>query len=135
MTAYRANVLSRIAARLLIKIAGGRAFNARHWSNERLRVIGEWLRAYGGTIHGAEGVATPCGFPMMRKGNTLYLHQFLWRGPEMRFTHCPGTVRRAWLVKSGAEAQFTQNGDVVFLSGLPEAPEDPVDTVIAVELA
>lgn len=104
-------------------------------SKDRLRVIGEWLRAYGGTIHGAEGVATPCGFPMMRKGNTLYLHQFLWRGPEMRFTHCPGTVRRAWLVKSGAEAQFTQNGDVVFLSGLPEAPEDPVDTVIAVELA
>lgn len=40
MTAYRANILSRMAARLLIKIVGGGAFNARHWSNERLRVIG-----------------------------------------------------------------------------------------------
>jgi len=101
-----------------------------------LRRVGQWLDRNGGSIYGTEyspfgGMST--GFTTV-KGNTLYLHVLRWPGREITFSRIANKVRSVHLLESGRAVRFEQKDDRLFLRGLPVAPPDRYDTVIAVEL-
>lgn len=107
-------------------------------SKERLAQIGDWMRAYGETIHDAEPVSLFIpGFPFFafKKDGILYVHVNRWGGSEMRFYGCPGQVDGGYMVKSGAPVTTRQVDDLVYLSGMPDAPEDEFDTLVALRFA
>lgn len=103
-------------------------------SRERLARVGKWMRDYGDLLKGCARIDTRSGQPVVRRGNTLYLFQRSWPGPELRFTHCPFRLGKGWMVKSGRPIAVSQEADVVRLSNLGEWPEDDLCSVIAAEI-
>jgi alpha-L-fucosidase len=106
-------------------------------SAERLRQVGAWLKLNGESIYGStSGPFTylPWG-TATRKGDTLYLHVFVW--PTDGVLHVPLTnaVTKAWFLTDAGQKPLTfdkQGGRV--LVHLPKDAPDPIDTVIALKL-
>jgi alpha-L-fucosidase len=94
---------------------------------ERLREIGVWLRGKGEAIYGcgpspidapALGVAT-------RRNGKVYLILQRWPGSTLSLAWCGSPVRSARLLPGERGARVAQEGDRVWISGLPEYPPDP----------
>jgi alpha-L-fucosidase len=102
-------------------------------SVDRLLAIGVWLETNGDSIYGTRGGPLQ-GLDWCRstvKGSTLYLHVFAW--PSDGVIHLPssiGAVKTARLLATGSSLPV----EGTILRG-PTAPPDPIDTVIALELA
>jgi alpha-L-fucosidase len=115
---------------------------------ERLSIIGRWMRANSESIYGAgwtplnerdHGVRHVHNLLSLtgaagQKGRTLYLHIYCWKPKELTIGNIRTRVRSARFVASGAPIDLEQREDRLVLRGLPEAPPDPYDTVIALEL-
>ena len=114
----------------------------------RLSKIGAWMRAHGESIYGGGACAlnkiysaalkedtlmSKMGLTSV-KGNTLYLHVFHWPGSKMVIGNLKTRAASIRMVGTGERVDFTQKEDRLLLRGLPKAPPDPYDTVIAVEL-
>ncbi|RLE85800.1 MAG: alpha-L-fucosidase, partial [Thermoprotei archaeon] len=102
---------------------------------ELLSHIGRWMRSNGESIYGASGApfTTTVG-PITAKGNKAYVHALRWPGKAITVAGVGNTVSGAYLLATGEEGRFRQEGDRVFLEGLPATPPDPYDTVIVLEL-
>jgi alpha-L-fucosidase len=104
-------------------------------SRQRLRAIGKWLRKNGDAVYGTQRCAFPHGNigVFTRKGNTLYVIVYFWRGEVMTVGGVKFKVSSARFLCSGDTVAFKQKGSQLILSGLPSEPPDNPVTVIAVE--
>ncbi|MCS7104046.1 MAG: alpha-L-fucosidase [Thermofilaceae archaeon] len=102
---------------------------------EILSHIGEWMRVNGESIYGASGAPfTSSVGPVTAKGRTAYIHALRWPGSRITVARVGNSVLSAHLLADGRKVKFRQEGDRVFLEGLPPAPPDPYDAVIKFEL-
>jgi alpha-L-fucosidase len=106
-------------------------------SVDRLREVGEWLRANGEAIYGAG--AGPFAEPMpwgrvTARPGKLYLHVYDWpSGGRLLLPTVPARVRRAYILAGRARLPVRMSGEGVQID-LPETAPDARDTVIALEL-
>jgi alpha-L-fucosidase len=103
----------------------------------RLRAVGAWLKQYGTSIYGTQGGPMPkrSWGVSTRKGHTVYLHVLDWEDPILPVPPLGAPVRSARALKDGRALKVdTQPGGQLLLD-FPAAIRDPLDTVIAVELA
>jgi alpha-L-fucosidase len=103
---------------------------------ERLRAVGAWLRKYGDSIYGTRGGPVsprPWG-ATTRKGQTIYVHVLDWNDPVLTVPALGGKVRAARALKDGRAVKVTEVEGGLLVE-IPPTARDPIDTVIAVELA
>jgi alpha-L-fucosidase len=112
----------------------------------RLEAVGRWLERHGESVYGTERLPRAFIGPgrITRKGNRLYLHAFYWPGSVLRVPDLdeatlggqPGRARlRAQVLTTGQGAETRWDGTTLEISGLPDAPPDRADTVVAVEVS
>jgi len=103
----------------------------------RAQAIGRWLARNGEAVYGTEpGDVTEfiTYGRQTRSGNNLYLIVRFWDGRgEVRVAGLATPVRRAVLLATGQPVPFTQEGDVVTVSGLPHERPDELFPVIRLE--
>ena len=120
---------------LLLNI-GPRADGTVPAESERvLRQVGNWLRANGESVYGADlsPFFTSTGVTTTR-GDTVYVHVLRWPGTRMTIPRVLNRVRSARMLNDGRAVVFSQHGDRIVLEELPTAAPDPLDTVIVLEL-
>jgi alpha-L-fucosidase len=102
----------------------------------RLREIGRWLERNGESIYGTRGgPVTPRSWGVTtQKGNTVYVHLLDWEDVSLALPPLPGKVTAARLLAGGAPVTWREDEAGVVLR-VPQANRDPLDTVVAVELA
>ncbi len=105
-------------------------------SIRRLKKIGSWMKVNGESIYGSERCPFRGGMVGLTtaKGNIVYLHVFHWPGREITIAYVKNRVLAAEILTNGQKINVVQEGDRVFLRGLPNRPPDPYDTVIELEL-
>jgi alpha-L-fucosidase len=100
--------------------------------------IGAWMKKNGESIHGTERTPLPVQAwgESTRKGSTLYLHVFSWpRGGRLTVGGLLSPVKRATLLADGQPVETERMGAKDLEVHLPPAAPDPVDTVVALEIA
>ena len=110
-----------------------------------LTAVGDWIRRCGECIYDTDlftmdlrergphrGDWTHHG-PLTVCGNRLYWLVRRWAGRELTLAGLNGRVLQATLLNSGAGLRFSQSGNKVVLTGLPDTPPDPVCPVIRLE--
>jgi alpha-L-fucosidase len=106
-------------------------------SVKRMQEIGDWMKANGESVHGAE--RAPFGGNNLglttAKGNKVYLHVCYWPGESLVLPEVKPRIASAKLLATGAKVKVRQEGDRLCLSGLPKAAPDRVDAVIALGIA
>ena len=104
---------------------------------DRLKEIGKWMKKNGESIYGSERTTLYAGMigQTTAKGNTVYYHIYRWPGKEAVVPGLKNNVLSARILATGKKVGFekTQDGKLC-LKGLPPAPPDKYDTVIAVEV-
>ncbi|RLE96381.1 MAG: alpha-L-fucosidase, partial [Thermoprotei archaeon] len=102
---------------------------------ERLAEIGRWMRVHGESIYGTKPCPFTCSVGVFTaKGNKAYLHALMWPGKTITIARVGNSVSSAYILTTGEEVRFRQEGSRVILEGLPLLPPDPLDTVIVLEL-
>lgn len=99
---------------------------------EILQEIGAWMKKHGEAIYGAgpSPVTAPnLGF-QSRVGDRVYLLIQRWPGSELPFAWCGSKVVSAKIVTTGQILGVRQQGDRVWLTGLPSSPPDPYLNVV-----
>ncbi len=104
---------------------------------ERSDAVGRWLSVHGEAIHGCEP-GEVCEFitygRQLRRGHDLYLVIRFWDGRgEVHLGGLATPVRRAVLLTTGQEVPFRQEGDDLWVTGLPAAPPTDLFPVIKLE--
>jgi alpha-L-fucosidase len=102
---------------------------------ERLRAIGQWLKAHGDSIYGTRrGPVPPRPWGVTtRKGNTVFVHILEWEDQAIALPDLGGKVKAARFLKSGAPAAYEQAAGSLVVT-IPPAARDEFDTVVAFEL-
>ena len=104
---------------------------------ERLTTVGRWLDKYGETIYGrldpAPGLTSALG-QWTRKGNRYFFWCTRWPGRELAIGALYSKLTGARLYPDGAPLPFTQTGDRLVISGLPEQCPDDVAQVALIEM-
>jgi len=102
----------------------------------RLEQIGDWMKVNGESIYGSQ--RCPFGGGIIGtttcKGDTAYLHVLRWPGEEACIAGVQNKVKSARVLATGRKARVAQQGDRLFIRGLPKSPPDRHDAVIALEL-
>ena len=99
---------------------------------DALRKIGAWLKENGKAVYNAEPspvVAPNLGF-QSRVGDKVYLLIQRWPGKVLPFAWCGSKVKAARILKTGQTLLVEQQGDRVWLKGLPSLPPDPYMNVV-----
>jgi alpha-L-fucosidase len=98
---------------------------------ERLRGVGEWLKANGESVYGTRAGAIPlsAGVVSTRKGDTHYVHALDTLSDSVTLTDVPPSVTSARLLRDSSPVEMEQRGDK-WLIYVPESQRDPMDTVI-----
>lgn len=106
-------------------------------SADILRRVGCWMRVNGEAITGAGPSVFQwgCYGRPTQKGNALYVVQSKYPGPEFTLAGAGTAVQRVELLATGQELAFRQDGEYVSISGQPEAPPDPIATVVKITFA
>ena len=105
-------------------------------SVRRLREIGQWMRVNGDSIYGSERAPFGGGMVGMTtaKGSIVYLHVLRWPGEEICIAGVKDRVKSAHLLATGAPARVAQQGDRLFLRGLPRKAPDRYDSVVVLRM-
>ena len=101
---------------------------------ERLKEMGAWMKKYGETIYGTRGGPYTPTRQMVstRKGKTIYVHVLSWTGESLKLAPIPAKVVKG-LAMTGGEVKIAQTDSGIEIS-LPKANQQPIDTIIALEL-
>ena len=103
---------------------------------DTLRVVGNWMERYGGSIHGTRGgpiPPRPWGVTTAR-GDSVFVHVLDWEDPELALPPLPRAVRAASLLVTGTPVPFRQSAGGVTLT-LPRRGDGEVDQVVVLRLA
>lgn len=99
--------------------------------------IGAWLDVHGEAIYGTDGGDVTEFVTRGRqttKGNNLYLIIRFWDGrPTLRLADLTTPVRRVVLLTTGQELPFRQDGETLWIDGLPQERPTRLFPVIRVE--
>ncbi|MBI1792503.1 MAG: alpha-L-fucosidase [Acidobacteria bacterium] len=101
---------------------------------ERLKGLGEWLKANGESIYGTRGGPIgprPWGATTQR-GGKIYVHVLDWPDEWLALPSAAMKVSRARLLVSGAAVETTTVRDGLLLR-LPKGSRDAADTVVVLE--
>jgi alpha-L-fucosidase len=101
---------------------------------ERLLVMGAWLKTNGEAIYGTT-YGPWQNLPFGRttaKGKTVYLHVFQWAGGSVEIPAAGVKVGRVMLLADRRPLEFSQNGYSLRIK-LPPAAPDPAVSVLAIE--
>jgi alpha-L-fucosidase len=101
---------------------------------ERLKEIGAWMKNYGETIYGTRGgpYMPTSALASTRKGNTVYVHVFVWDNDTIALPALPAKIVKSWAV-TGGDAKVAQTDAGVEIS-VPKSHRQSIDTIIALEL-
>ncbi len=101
-----------------------------------LREVGEWMRLNGASLYGCTpGVCEAISIGRMTVvGPTVYLHVLYWPGETLHLSGLASRVVSARFLADGWPIHFKQEGEHLYLRGLPPLPPDPRNTVIALEI-
>ena len=102
---------------------------------QRLREMGEWLRANGETIYGTKGgplSARDWGVTT-QKGNTVYVHILKWHDESLTLPSWGRSVKSAALFSDKTPVKFQQNDFGITLK-VPKSKMDDVDTIVEIQL-
>lgn len=106
-------------------------------SMERLSTIGRWMRTNGEAIYGAgycPWYARGIGWNTQKKNTdgtwSVYVLCGTWLGTDIVIGWCGNRVLKAQLLATGEPVDVKQEGDRVFLSGLPLLAPDETISVI-----
>jgi alpha-L-fucosidase len=104
-------------------------------SKKILHEVGEWSQRNGESIYGSQrSKVLYCSFGQFtRRANTLYAHVDYWLSPEIVVAGVKAPMKNARMLASSAPVNFTQTGDRIVLSNLPDRPPDVPGPVIAME--
>ena len=104
---------------------------------DRLREVGRWLRRNGDAIYGAgrSNVSAPSLGWGTARGNRAYLIVLRWPGSTLPFAWCDRNIVSARLLADGRPVAVRQEGDRVWLTGLPQYAPEPYLAVIEMNLA
>jgi len=112
-----------------------------------LESVGAWVRRNGEAIfdtqpfsyalmqRGSHNGDWSHNGPFTLKGNCLYQLLRYWQGPELTIAGLQTEVQQVTLLGRNQPCTFTQSNGVVRVTGLPEAPPDPVCSVIRLDCA
>jgi len=104
---------------------------------DRLREVGQWLKANGESIYGTKagpfahlswGCATS-------KGNRLYLHVFDWPKDGKLRVPLKNDAKSAWLLSDPSKKLTVTREPERLVISLPASAPDPVDSVVVLDLA
>ncbi len=98
---------------------------------ERLRGVGDWLKANGESIYGTRrGVIAPTNVSVStRRGDIHYVHVLDYISDSVTLTGVPEGITSARLLQGGAALALIRSEGKVVIT-IPEASRDPFDTVI-----
>ncbi len=101
---------------------------------DRLQIVGEWLRVNGDAIYGSTyGPLQNLPFgKMTAKGKTLYLHVFDWPQQELKLDGLQTRVTEVKLLAGGASLKFNQKGNHLQIE-IPSQAPDPHVSVLALK--
>ncbi len=102
----------------------------------RLKEVGAWTARYGESIYGTRGGPIPARNwgVTTRKGDRIYVHVLDWPDAPLALPKLEKAVRAASYLKDGSKAVFKDLGDSVVLT-LADGARDPIDTIVALDLA
>ena len=100
-----------------------------------LKVLGDWMKANGESIYGAEICPLDTGTAgvFARRGDTIYLMVHWWPGRTLTLPDFPQELASARILRTGQDVAFHRDGKRLILTGLPVRPPDPWCTVIALK--
>ena len=103
---------------------------------ELLRQVGQWMAANGDSIYRSSRGVCECNSigRMSVVDSTVYLHVLYWPGSTVHLCGLKNRVRKAFLLADGWPVEFRQEGEHIYLTGLPSFPPDKRDTVIALQV-
>jgi alpha-L-fucosidase len=102
----------------------------------RLQEMGAWLGRNGESIYGTRGGPVPprpWGVTT-RKDNRIYVHLLDWEDEALALPSLGGKVTAARMLVGGTPVPFREDAGGVVLR-VPTAGRDPLDTVVAVDIA
>lgn len=103
---------------------------------EILQVVGEWLKRNGEAVYGTE--PHPFDYADMKlstsKGNIAYIPLHHYHGPETTVAGLGNRIKSVTILSTGEKIDYRQDGNRVFITGLPEKPPDLLFTVLKMEL-
>ena len=122
---------------LILNVGPDRDGNFPPEFEQRALEIGRWLIVHGEAIYGHGGgnltEFVTRGYQTIRRNN-LYLIIRFWDGePSMRLADLVTPVRRVTLLTTGQELKFKQDGDILYISGLPKESPSRLFPVIKIE--
>lgn len=101
-----------------------------------LNQVGKWLERNGEAIYGTD--PHPFNYADLKlstaRGTTAYIPFVLYYGPQTMVAGVGNRVKKVRILTTGRSVRFKQQGNRVFLTGLPVANPDPFLTVLAFEL-
>jgi alpha-L-fucosidase len=107
---------------------------------QRLRGVGEWLKANGESVYGTRAGAIPPTATTVstRRGDTHYVHILDYISDNVALSGAPEGVTSARLLRDGSPVElewmpknhFVGQTEDKFVLYVPEALRDPVDTVV-----
>jgi len=102
----------------------------------RLREVGDWLGKNGEAVYGTRGgpVAPRDWGVTTWKGDKVFVHVLEWKDKVLALPRLPRAVRAASYLRDASKVVFNDKGDALLLT-LGEAPRDPYDTVVVLDLA
>jgi alpha-L-fucosidase len=105
-------------------------------SVKRLKEIGKWMKSNGESIYGAgrSPIHRQSVGLVTAKNKTAYLHAFHWIGKEICVGEIKSKVNSAYILSTGKKIKVKQEGERLFLYGLPKNPPDKYDTVIVMKM-
>lgn len=100
-----------------------------------LKEMGEWLRLYGETVYGTQGgpLSLRNWGVTTQKGNKIYLHILNWQDEALLLPKLGKKVLSAKVFIDKSPIKFQKNEFGVNLL-IPKSKQDPIDTVIEIEV-
>ena len=101
-----------------------------------LREVGAWLEKNGEALYGTE--PHPFDYADQKlstaKGNVAYIPLHFYHGSETTVAGIGNRVKSVSILCTGQKIEHRQDGNRVFMTGLPKKPPDPLFTVLKLEL-
>jgi len=103
---------------------------------ELLQEVGDWVETNAKALYEVDpGVCECISIGRMTVGEAeVYLHVLYWPGTALHLSGLENRVLRAYFLADGWPIDFRQEGEHIYLKGLPPLPPDPRDTVIVLEV-